>query len=244
MRRLLALVLLGATIAAGTASAAGRATLTVYAAASLTDVLPKIEPAQRYSFAGSNTLAAQISQGAPADVFASANLTLPEQLYAKGIVTRPYVLTRNTLVLIVPRANPARIHSVTDLRKPDVKLVIAAPAVPVGGYTLQVLKTMGMTDVLSNVVSQESDVRDVLAKVALGEADAGFVYSTDARTVAGKVTVLRLPVWARPNVAYGIAVVSASHNRAAAQAYVKRLLQKPAQATFLAYGFLPRRRPG
>ncbi|MGZ4289947.1 MAG: molybdate ABC transporter substrate-binding protein, partial [Gaiellaceae bacterium] len=186
MRRLLALVLLGATIAAGTASAAGRATLTVYAAASLTDVLPKIEPAQRYSFAGSNTLAAQISQGAPADVFASANLTLPEQLYAKGIVTRPYVLTRNTLVLIVPRANPARIHSVTDLRKPDVKLVIAAPAVPVGGYTLQVLKTMGMTDVLSNVVSQESDVRDVLAKVALGEADAGFVYSTDARTVPGK----------------------------------------------------------
>ena len=244
MRRLLALVLCAAAVAAGTAAAAGHVTLTVYAAASLTDVLPRIDPAERYSFGGSNTLAAQITQGAPADVFASANLTLPEQLYAKGLVARPYVLTRNTLVLIVPRANPARIHSVTDLRRPDVKLVVAAPAVPVGSYTLQVLKTMRMSDVLSNVVSQESDVRDVLAKVALGEADAGFVYSTDARTVSGKVTVLRLPVWARPNVAYGIAVVSASRNRAAADAYVRMLLRKPAQAKLLAAGFLPRRRVG
>jgi molybdate transport system substrate-binding protein len=244
MRRLLALVLCTGAVAAGTASAAGHVTLTVYAAASLTDVLPRIDPAERYSFAGSNTLAAQITQGAPADVFASANLALPEQLHAKGLVTRPYVLTRNTLVLIVPRPNPARIHSVTDLRKPDVKLVVAAPAVPVGSYTLQVLKTMGMSDVLSNVVSQESDVRDVLAKVALGEADAGFVYSTDARTVPGKVTVLRLPAWARPNVAYGIAVVAASHHRAAADAYLRLLLREPAQAKLLAAGFLPRRRAG
>jgi molybdate transport system substrate-binding protein len=244
MRRLLALVALLLAVVGGTASAAGHTTLTVYAASSLTDVLPKVDPAERYSFAGSNTLAAQITQGAPADVFAAANLTLPEQLYAKGLVTRPYVLTHNTLVLIVPRANPARIHSVTDLRKPDVKIVIASSAVPVGAYTLQVLKTMGMTDVLDNVVSRESDVRDVLAKVALGEADAGFVYATDARTVPGRVTVLRLPVWARPNVAYGIAVVTASKHRAAAAAYLKLLLGKRAQATFRAYGFLRRRTPG
>ena len=220
------------------------AVLTVFAAASLTNVFPQIAPKNQYSFAGSNMLAAQIQQGAPADVFASANLALPEQLYAKGLVTRPYVLTHNTLVLIVPRANPARVHSVTDLRKPDVKIVIAGPTVPVGSYTLQVLKTMRMTDVLDNVVSRESDVRDVLAKIALGEADAGFVYATDARTVSRKVTVLRLPVWAQPNVAYGIAVVTASEHRAAAAAYVKMLLGKRAQATFRAYGFLPRRTPG
>jgi molybdate transport system substrate-binding protein len=237
-------LLLVAATAGGTASAAGHVTLTVYAASSLTDVLPKVDPSERYSFGGSNTLAAQITQGAPADVFASANLTLPEQLYAKGLVTRPYVLTHNTLVLIVPRANPARIHSVTDLRKPDVKIVIAGPTVPVGSYTLQVLKTMRMTDVLDNVVSRESDVRDVLAKVALGEADAGFVYATDARSVSRKVTVLRLPVWAQPNVAYGIAVVTASKQRAAAAAYLKMLLGKRAQAKFRAYGFLPRRTPG
>jgi len=136
LRRLFALLLLVAATAGGTASAAGHVTLTVYAASSLTDVLPKVDPSEHYSFGGSNTLAAQITQGAPADVFASANLALHEQLYAKGLVTRPYVLTHNTLVLIVPRANPARIHSVTDLRKPDIKIVVAGPAVPVGSYTL------------------------------------------------------------------------------------------------------------
>jgi len=244
LRRLGILLLVVAATAGGTASAAGHVTLTVYAASSLTDVLPKVDPGERYSFGGSNTLAAQITQGAPADIFASANLTIPEQLYAKGLVTRPYVLTHNTLVLIVPRANPARIHSVTDLRKPDVKVVIAGSAVPVGAYTLQVLKTMKMTDVLDNVVSREADVRDVLAKVALGEADAGFVYATDARTVPNKVTVLRLPVWGRPNVAYGVAVVTAGKHRAAAAAYLKMLLGKRAQATFRSYGFLPRRTPG
>jgi molybdate transport system substrate-binding protein len=244
LKRLIALLLVLAAAAGGTASAAGHVTLTVYAAASLTDVLPKVDNGERYSFGGSNTLAAQITQGAPADIFASANLALPEQLYAKGLVTRPYVLTHNTLVLIVPRANPARIHSITDLRKPDIRLVIAGSTVPVGAYTLQVLKTMKMTDVLDNVVSREADVRDVLAKVALGEADAGFVYSTDARTVPGKVTVLRLPVWARPNVAYGIAVVTAGKHHTAAAAYLKMLLGKRAQATFRAYGFLPRRTPG
>ena len=244
MKRLGVLLLVLGAVASGTASAAGHVTLTVYAASSRTDVLPKVDSTERYSFGGSNTLAAQIAQGAPADIFASANLTLPEQLHAKGLVMRPYVLTHNTLVLIVPRANPARIHSITDLRKPDLKIVIAGPTVPVGAYTLQVLKNMRMTDVLDNVVSREADVRDVLAKVALGEADAGFVYATDARTVPKKVTVLRLPVWARPNVAYGIAVVTASKHRNAATAYLRTLLRKRAQTIFRSYGFLPRRTAG
>ena len=240
MRRTLTTALVLMAVAGGTASAAGHATLNVYAAASLTDVLPSIDSTQRYSFASSNSLAAQITQGAPADVFASANMTIPLQLYAKGIVGKPAVLTRNTLVLIVPTSNPAGIHSVYDLRRPGIKLVIAGPAVPVGGYTLQILKNMALTSVLQNVVSRESDVREVLAKVALGEADAGFVYSTDARTVPGKVTVLKLPAWAQPKVQYGIAVVSASANRVAAQAYVTKLISKAAQAKFLAAGFLPR----
>jgi molybdate transport system substrate-binding protein len=240
MRRLLELVLVAFAVAAGSASATAHVTLNVFAAASLTDVLPRIDPAERYSFAGSNTLAAQIQQGAPADVFASANMTLPQQLYAKGLVTKPVVLTRNTLVLIVPTSNPAGIHSAFDLRKPGVKLVIAGPTVPVGAYTLQILKNMALSDVLQNVVSREADVREVLAKVALGEADAGFVYATDARTVPGKVTVLKLPAWAQPKVQYGIAVVTASSNRAAAQAYVTRLLGKTAQAKLAAAGFLPR----
>jgi molybdate transport system substrate-binding protein len=240
MRRLAPIVLLLLALAGGTASATGRATLNVYAAASLTDVLPRIDATQRYSFASSNSLAAQITQGAPADLFASANMTIPLQLYAKGLVLKPVVLTRNTLVLIVPSSNPAGIHSAYDLRRSGLKLVIAGPAVPVGGYTLQILKNMALTDVLKNVVSRESDVREVLAKVALGEADAGFVYSTDARTVPGKVTVLKLPAWAQPKLQYGVAVVSASGNRAAAQAYITKLISKPAQAKFIAAGFLPR----
>jgi molybdate transport system substrate-binding protein len=240
MRRLTLTVLSLLALAGGTASAAGRVTLNVYAAASLTDVLPAIDPAEQYSFAGSNTLAAQITQGAPADVFASANTTLPDQLFAKGLVTKPVVFTRNTLVLIVPTSNPAGIHSVYDLRRSGIKLVVAAPAVPVGGYTVQILKNMALSSVLQNVVSRESDVREVLAKVALGEADAGFVYSTDARTVSGKVTVLKLPAWAQPKVQYGIAVVTKSPNHAAAQAYVTKLLGKAAQAKLIAAGFLPR----
>ncbi|HET7128294.1 MAG TPA: molybdate ABC transporter substrate-binding protein [Gaiellaceae bacterium] len=215
--------------------------LQVFAAASLTTAFPKIDGQARYSFAGSNTLAAQISQGAPADVFASANTTLAWQLYRKGIVTRPVVFTRNNLVLIVPRANPAHIRSVSDLLRPDVKIVVAAPAVPAGAYALQVLRNMKLTAALDNVVSRESDVRGVLAKVALGEADAGFVYSTDARTVRTKVHTIGIPGWAKPAVAYAAAVVRASRHRAAAQAWVRQLLGKRAQAKLLADGFLPRR---
>ena len=231
-------------VVAPAAQARTHAGLTVYAAASLTDVFPKIDPAPRYSFGGSNTLAAQIQQGAPADVFASANMTLPQQLNAKGLCSKPVVFTRNTLVVVVPRSNPAAIRSVYDLAKPGVKLDIAGPGVPVGSYTLQILKNMGVSSaVLKNVVSQETDVREVLSKVALGEADAGFVYSTDAKTVPGQVTVLRIPAWAQPKVQYGICIVSSSQNKQAAQAFVNRVVGKTGQARLLAAGFLPRVKP-
>jgi molybdate transport system substrate-binding protein len=213
--------------------------ITVYAASSLTDVFPQIDAGPKYSFGASSTLAAQITQGAPADVFASANTTIPDQLFAKGLVQKPVIFTRNRLVLVVPTANPAGIKSIYDLRKPNTKLVIAASAVPVGSYTLQVLKQMGLTaSVLANVVSRESDVRSVLSKVALGEADAGFVYSTDAKAVPGKVTVLRVPAWAQPKVAYAMAVVSSSTNKAAAQRFVNEILSKAGQKKLLAAGFL------
>jgi molybdate transport system substrate-binding protein len=247
-RRLAAVIatLLVSLLVAGVAGAqAGRQAatrvsgITVYAAASLTDVFPQIDKGPKYSFGASSTLAAQITQGAPADVFASANTTIPDQLFAKGLVRKPVVFTRNRLVLVVPTSNPAGIHSVYDLKKPGIKLVIAAPAVPVGSYTLQVLKQMALTSVLSNVVSRESDVRSVLSKVALGEADAGFVYSTDAKTVPGKVNVIKIPAWAQPKVTYELAVVSSSPNEVAAQAFVKEVLSKAGQKKMLAAGFLP-----
>jgi len=218
--------------------AAINAALTIFAAASLTNVFPQIDPAQTYSFSGSNALAAQIRQGAPADVFASANVSIPQQLYAEGLVEKPVVFTRNALILIVPKSNPAHIHSVYDLRRSGVKLVVAAPGVPVGDYTRTVLHNLGLDDALANVVSNETDVREVLAKVALGEADAGFVYTTDARTVKGKVATIGIRWSAQPIVQYAIAVVSSSPNKAVARAWVRRLLGKAAQAKLREAGFL------
>jgi molybdate transport system substrate-binding protein len=239
VKRAVCVIALVALLVTGVAAARESSSLTVFAAASLTDAFPKIAPHATYSFAGSNTLAAQIRQGAPADVFASANMTLPYGLYKDHICSKPVVFTRNRLVVIVPRSNPANVHTVYDLRRSGVKIVIAAQGVPVGSYTLQVLKNMNLTSVLSNVVSRESDVREVLAKVALNEADAGFVYSTDAKTVPGKVRVLRIPAWAQPKVQYGICIVSASAHKAAARAFVKRVMSKAGQKVLVRYGFLP-----
>ena len=231
-------------VLAARAEATSKAQLTVYAAASLTDVFPKIDSSQRYSFGGSNTLAAQITQGAPADVFASANMTLPQQLFANGTCSKPVVFTRNTLVVVVPTSNPAGIKSVYDLTKSGVKLVVAGAAVPVGGYTLQILRNMNLsTGVLKNVVSRETDVREVLSKVALGEADAGFVYSTDAKTVPGRVTVIKVPAWAQPKVQYGACIVQRSPNKADAQAFINKLIAKAGQSKLITAGFLPRVKP-
>ena len=242
MRRALVAAALAAVAVAGVAGAQRDTTrATVYAAASLTDAFPKIAPHARFSFAGSNALAAQIRQGAPADVFAAANVKLPYGLYGDGFCSKPVVFTRNALVLIVPRSNPAHIRTVRDLRRRGVKLVIAAKGVPVGDYTLLVLQKLKLTGALKNVVSKETDVREVLAKVALGEADAGFVYSTDARTVPRKVRTIAIPPRGRPNVEYGICVVlKGDHD--AGHAFVKRILGPAGQKILLRYGFLPRKR--
>jgi molybdate transport system substrate-binding protein len=229
---------------AGTARAATRAQLTVYAAASLTNVFPAIDKNEKYSFGGSNALAAQIKQGAPADVFASANMTLPTQLFQQGFCSKPKVFTRNTLVIVVPTSNPAHIRNIYNLTRSGVKIDIAASGVPVGTYTLQILKNMNLSDaVLKNVVSKETDVREVLAKVALGEADAGFVYSTDAKTVPAKVKVIKIPAWAQPKVQYGICVVSSSSQKTAATAFIKRVMGKSGQKKLHKFGFLPRVKP-
>jgi molybdate transport system substrate-binding protein len=225
---------------AGTAGAQKQATpLTIYAAASLTEAFSAYDPGQRYSFAGSNTLETQIRNGAPADLFASAAPLNAERLYAAGIVGKPVTFTANRLALIVPRSNPAGIRSVYDLKTKPAKLVIANSSVPVGSYTRTVLGKMGLSSVLDSVVSQESDVKAVTAKVALGQADAGFVYVTDARAVAGQVTVIRIPAWAQPRVRYEIAVVRRSGNKAAAQAWIKGILSARGQKALRNAGFLP-----
>jgi len=236
----LAALAVSVAVVAGSASAYAQSQpLTIYAAASLTDAFRAFDPDQRYSFAGSNALETQIRNGAPADIFASAAPLNTQRLFRQNLVQRPVAFTSNRLALIVPKSNPAGIRSVYDLRRKPVKLVIAGAAVPVGGYTRTVLRKMGLSSVLSKVVSQETDVRAVTGKVALGQADAGFVYVTDARAVADRVTVIRIPAWAQPRVRYEIAVVSSSSKKAAAQAWIKTLLSARGQAALKEYGFLP-----
>jgi molybdate transport system substrate-binding protein len=213
------------------------AQIRVLAASSLTNVFPQVDRTESYSFAGSDALAGQIRLGVPADVFAAANTSLPNALYAAGLVEKPVVFTTNKLVLVVPNSNPAGIKTVFDLRKPGIKLLVGTPTVPIGSYTRTILKNLALTSVLSNVVSQETDVRSILSKVALGEADAGFVYITDAKTVSDKVKVIPLPAWAQPPVRYGIAVIKSTKDRADAVAFINKVLAKAGQAKLRAAGF-------
>jgi molybdate transport system substrate-binding protein len=239
MKRLVALAIALLVCAAVPGAGAGGPQLTIYAAASLTEAFDAYDPSQRYSFAGSNALETQIRNGAPADVFASAAPLNTQRLFRAGLVERPVTFTANRLVLIVPRSNPAGIRSIYDLRRKPVKLVVAGAAVPVGGYTRTVLRKLGLSSVLAKVVSQESDVKAVTGKVALGQADAGFVYATDARPVADRVSVIRIPAWAQPRIRYEIAVVARSTNKAAAQAWIRGILSARGQAALRNAGFLP-----
>ena len=216
---------------------ASTARVTVFAAASLAQVLPQLAPSESYSFAGSDQLAYQIEQGAPADVFAAASPKYPDQLYRDGLVERPVTFATNRLILLVPAANPAGLHSVFDLRRPRIKLVIGQKGVPIGDYTRAVLKNLDLTSVLANVVSEESDVKNIVGKVVLGQADAGFVYLTDARPAGARAKTIRIPAWGQPKVRYELAIVRASKHFAGARSFVKRVLGKQGRAKLAAAGF-------
>ncbi len=240
MKRLAAVALVALALPASTSAGGG---ITVLAAASLTQVFPQIDKSPRYSFAGSDQLALQLQQGAPADVYAAASPKYPQLLYRNGLLQKPVVFATNKLVVIVPRSNPAHISSVYDLRRSGIRVVIGDKSVPIGSYTRQILDTLGITnDVLKNVVSQETDVKAIVAQVALGEADAGFVYVTDAKTAAAQLKNVPLPSWAQPAVLYELAVVKSSAHVAAARAFVKRVLSKRGRLLLKRAGFgLPRR---
>jgi molybdate transport system substrate-binding protein len=213
--------------------------LTVFAAASLNAVMPQIDSTEKYNFAGSDALQAQIALGAPADLFLAASNVGPDALYAAGKCRKPVTFVRNRLVLAVPAGNPAGITSIYDLRKPGVRVLIGTPTVPIGSYTRQILRNVGLLDaILRQVVSEETDVATIAAKLKLGAADAGFVYVTDALAAGPTLTAISLPTWAQPPVRYEGCVVTASPNQDAAAALLERLTTRPAQAKFTAAGFL------
>jgi molybdate transport system substrate-binding protein len=237
MSKLVAAAFAAALVLAPVGGAGSSARITVYAAASLTEVFPRIDRSQSYSFGGSNQLALQIRQGAPADVFASAAPNFTQELYRDGLVEKPVTFASNKLVLAIPRSNPAGLRTVFDLRRKAVKLVIGTARVPVGTYTRQVLRNLGMTSVLSKVVSQEPDVKSIVGKVALGEADGGFVYVTDVKPVADRVAAIAIPAWAQPKVRYEVAVVRASRNKADARRFVAALKKDRAKKLLRQAGF-------
>ena len=234
----------------------GPQTLTVFAAASLTSAFGEIGKAfeaanpgvtVKFNFGGSQTLRTQIEQGAQADVFASANTKEMDTLVTGTFVSTDaaQIFLTNQLVVIMPAKNPAGLKTLADLSKPGLKLVLAAKEVPAGSYALQVLDNLdksigtGFKDkVLANVVSYENDVKQVVAKVQLGEADAGIVYVSDS---VAAPDLQKIDITPENNVIakYPIAALSKSSNSALAQAFIAYVLSADGQAPLKKWGFLP-----
>jgi molybdate transport system substrate-binding protein len=193
----------------------------------------------RYSFAGSDALTAQIQQGARPDVFASADPTLPEKLFAEGLVERPVVFAANRLVLAVPAAS--RITSLAAVERPGVTLALGSSSAPVGTYSERVIALLPPVQrytVLANVRDREPDATGVVGKLLEGAVDAGFLYATDVAATAGRLRAVQLPASLQPKVDYAIAVVKGTPHAAQAHAFVAGLLRGGGRSDLLGAGFL------
>jgi molybdate transport system substrate-binding protein len=249
-------LLLGAVLGLTTAPlrAADKPVVTVFAAASLKEAFDAAAPAftkatgypVRFSYGGSDTLVAQLLQGAPADVFASANPQQMQRAIDGGVVPSSRIFAHNRLVVIVP-ANDTTVATVADLGKKGVKVVLAAPSVPVGNYARQTFVTLTKDPafgadfaarVQANVVSEETDVKAVATKISLGEGDAGVVYATDVTpSIAPKVRAFHFPPGAAPDATYPIGVPKNAPNADGGRAFVD-FITSPAGLAFLkARGF-------
>lgn len=257
-----------ASTAASTSPAAGSAvsaavpkidgTVTVFAAASLTDAFNEMGKALEaanpgtkisFNFAGSQALRTQLQQGAKADVFASADEKQMQGAQQDGtIASEPKTFVHNKLVIIVPAKNQAGINEPKDLAKPGIKLVLAQKDVPVGNYARQSFDKMSQdpsygsdfsTKVLANLVSEETNVKAVVSKVQLGEADAGIVYSTDVTpAVRDAVKIIDIPDQLNVIADYPIATVKDGQNASGGQAFIDYVLSPAGQETLKKYGFI------
>lgn len=233
-------------------------TLHVFAAASLTESFTALAAKYhqvhsnitvKFNFDGSQILEQQIANGAPSDIFASADQTNMQKATTAGLVDSATVFAKNRLVVIIPTSNPGKISTLKDLARKGVKIDIEAATVPAGKYSLQVLGNMAKSPdygsayeaaVKANFVSEETNVKAVVQKVQLGEADAGFVYRTDVTAaVASKVTIIDIPDNFNVIAQYPIAVTKNSANATAAQAFMQYVLSADGQAILQQYHFLP-----
>jgi molybdate transport system substrate-binding protein len=232
----------------------------VFAAASLreafADIGRSLEKREgvtvRFNFGGSDQLATQIVLGAPADVFASADERQMAGLERRGEVAgAPFPFARNRLAVVVPSSNPAGILSIRDLAKRGVRIAIGTRTVPVGRYAREALRAMSADPsfprdfarrVLANVMSEETDVKAVATKVALGEADAGVVYATDVAPLGTKLRSFPIPGRYARQPTYVIAIVKGASDRQAARRFIAYVTSMQGRAVLSGHGFLPAQR--
>jgi molybdate transport system substrate-binding protein len=258
MKHIFRLIFIPIIFLAGCAGTSQPDPLTVFAAASLTEAFTEMatafemenpETEVQLNFAGSQTLRLQIEQGAQADVFASANQLHTEALQDAQLIDKPVTFTHNQLVVIMPVENPASIETLDDLAKPGLKLILAGAAVPAGRYARQVLENLNThpnlqpdfsQHVLQNLVSEEDTVKGVVAKVQLGEADAGIVYASDL-TPAVVDDIITLPLPPKYNVIadYPIAILANTKQPNLAQAFIEFVLSPQGQTILANHGFQP-----
>jgi len=229
-------------------------TLTVFAASSLLGAFTEIGKAFEaanpglavaFNFDGSQSLRTQLEQGAVADVFASANQKEMDALATQSLISNSQVFVANQLAVILPKANPANVQTLNDLARPGLSLVLAAEEVPVGKYTREALDKLdsafgpGFKDqVLANVVSEENNVKQVVAKVQLGEADAGIVYGSDA-VAAPDLQTIAIPAEFNITAQYFVASLTSAPNAVLAEAFIAYVLSPDGQATLKKWGFTP-----
>ena len=249
-RRALLAALLAATLGSWTpgaraADGPGKPLVTVFAAASLSDAFKAIGAAfeaahpgvtVQFNFAGSSTLVQQIREGAPADVFASADeANMQKAADAGGLGGPARIFATNRLVIAVPAGNPNHVASLADLTKGGLSLALAAPQVPAGKYAAEAFAKAGLA---VPAASQEVDVRAVLNKVALHEADAGIVYVTDIRAAGGKVDAIAIPDPHNVTARYPIAVLKAAASPRDAGSFVDYVVSPAGQAQLTQFGFM------
>ena len=244
------------SIEGGGTTGAGSGNITVFAASSLTDAFDELvgrfkeqNPGAtvRPSYAGSSELLVQIQQGAPADVFASASETQMDTAVEEDLVRQPAVFARNRPVVIVPADNPAGIKEFRDLATADAQLVLAQEGVPIADYAAAILANAeaeyggGFEQaVLDKIVSREANVRGAANRVALGEADATFVYTSDVTPdIEDRVRIVEIPENVNVIATYPIAAVSESQNPELARAWVDLVLSEEGQRVLKENGFLP-----
>jgi len=229
--------------ASGSSTTAVSGDVTVLAAASLTEAFTTLakdfETANpgahvKLSFGASSALALQITQGAPADVFASAATKNMDQVSSAGDAESPTTFVKNVMEIAVPPSNPAHISSVADLAKPGVKVALCQPQVPCGAVAAKVFSNAGVT---VKPVTLEQDVKSTLTKVETNEVDAGVVYVTDVRSAGSKVKGVEIPDSVNASTDYPIAVLKNAPNKAAAQAFVDYVLSDTGQQVLAADGF-------